>query len=194
MLFSGVSNATYAADNAYVMVPSCPVYQTADFSSPLLYNDEPVTLANNSEVVELVVEGDFAKITFNYLDTELEGYVYKYYLSFSKSEQEMYPVFNGSVAHEGAVIYDLQETPTTHTAKAGQGIYLYKGYQHHEKYNAVAIVLEDGSLYYGLMLTSDISPNGINAGLITGIMVIASCLTIIFLLVFIKKKKGGSKG
>ena len=186
MLFAGFTPTL--GSEASIMATSCPVYETASFDSPLMIDDYEVVLQHGNSVKFIEEEGDFSKISFVFNGAEGEGYVYSYYLTFNKVEQEVYPVFNGKVKVDDAIVYSLDKTPKL-TAKKGQGVYLYQGYSAKEEYVAVAIIDEDGSVFYGLMKPEHIAPSGVNAGLITGIVVIASCLTIIFLLVFMKKKK-----
>lgn len=189
MLFTGGVTTAETTPQVTVVSNTCYVYEDASFDSPIYDGDEKVTFTHGEKLDVLSDEnGDFIKIKFSIGEQTQSGYVYRYYVTYSTLSQEQYPVFNAKVIHDEAIIYKSDKTPSGHTAKAGQGIYLYKGYSSGE-WNAVEIVLEDGSLYYGYMKTADISTNGISAGLITGIMLIATCLTIIFLLVFMKKKK-----
>ena len=109
-------------------------------------------------------------------------------------EQEIYPAFNGFVRTDGAVIYDMNFADSGFVARSGQEIYLYNGYNSSETYTAIQIVLEDGSLYNGYMLTADIEPQGISASLIVGITIIVAIVTIVLSLLFIKKKKKKKSG
>ncbi len=187
MLFSGFTSADTA--KVSVVASTCYVYEDASFDSPISINGEKIVLTHGDklEVVEDDNGLDFIKVKLD--GRENGGYVYRYYVTYNEIGQEVYPVFNGYVLKNNSKIYDLDKQETTFTANEGHEIYLYNGYNNKEEYNAVAIVLEDGSLFYGYMLTADIAPYGVNAGLITGIVVIASCLTIIFLLLFMKKTK-----
>lgn len=187
ILFVGINPSV--GSEASVVTTTCAVYQEASFDNPLLINEKEVVLKHGNIVKFIEEVGDFSKVSFSYDGAAGEGYIYSYYLTFNKVEQVNYPVFNGKVKNDNASVYDLERNPTALTASKGQGVYLYQGYSSKEEFVAVAVIIEDGSVYYGLMKSADIAPNGVNAGLITGIVVIASCLTIIFLLLFMKKKK-----
>lgn len=189
LLFVGITPVS--GDAASVIIP-CYVYQSASFDTKLLVQDKEVGLQHGEKVTFLEEVNNFCKIEFIVENEKYEGYVYSYYLTFNKVDKEIRPVFNGKTTKE-TPIYDLNKNLTEFKASKGQGVYIYQGYSSKEEFVAVGVVLEDGSVYYGLMKTADVAPNGINGGLITGIVVIASCLTIIFLLLFMKKKKSGRK-
>ena len=187
MLFS---NLVYADANTVTVVADyCYVYETAAFDSPLLQDEKPVKFTHGQKlsVLEDKPSLDFIKVEVE--GAESGGYVYRYYVTYSDVTQEIYPVFNGKIVNDNVKLYDLDKKETSLVAKKGQKVYLYNGYNGKEEFNAIAIKLDDGSLFYGYVKTADVEPYGVNAGLITGIVVIASCLTIIFLLLFMKKKK-----
>lgn len=191
MMFS-LGNPDIINQEASVIATTCYVYETASFDSPLVINDEYITLKHGDTVRVYGEEGEFSIVRFDYDNVNFQDkdyYIYSNYLTFNKVEQETYPVFNAKVANDNAVIYDLNTTVTDFTAHKGQGLFLYNGYSSKEEYTAVALVLDNGKVYYGFMKTEDIKPNGISAGLITGIVVLVTCLTIIFLLLFMRKKK-----
>ena len=102
-------------------------------------------------------------------------------------------MFNAKVAVKDAVVYDLNKEKILTTLDKGTEIYLYEGYSKKATFTAICFIGEDDNLVYGYMKTVDLSPNGINASVITGIMVIVSCVTIILLLVFMKKVKKKKK-
>lgn len=188
---SSSPNATAEQNQVTVVADRCIVYQTASFDDPFLINEKTVTFAHGHQltVLENEVSSSFIQVQGNFENEVVEGFVYRYYVTFAKIEITEYPVFNASVAVDNTVIYDLDKQPTEYTATKGQGLYLYNGFNDKETYTAVAVVLPDDSVYYGYILTKDIKTKGINAGLITGFVVIISCLTIIFLLLFMKKRK-----
>lgn len=185
MLFTGAVSGTQVS----VVADFCYLYSSPSFEEVVEYEGSPLRIEHLDFLTVLEDDETTQFIKVKVEEKNIEGYVYRYYVTYSSPSQEVYPVFNGKVTKNDAVIYDLNRVDSTYRAKNGQGIYLYSGFTDKEKMNAVAIVLDDGSLYYGFMETKDIAPNGVNGGLITGIMVIVSCLTIIFLLLFMKKKK-----
>lgn len=182
MADSNVKQVSVVADHCYV-------YESESFGSPILNGEDKIEFKHGDKLNVLSDAGNnFIQVNFTNGENEQSGYVYRYYVTYSTLPQTQYPVFNGRVSKNDAVIYSLDKTDSGHVAKSGQGIYLYEGFKKDE-WNNVAIVLEDGTLYYGYMKTTDITPNGINTGLITGITLIMTCLTLIFMLLFMKKKK-----
>ena len=174
-----------------VCASECYVYEEPSFESEIvMFENEELVLKHGQEVT-LLVEGE----RFSYVEVQddVYGYVYNYYLS-PVGGQEIYPAFNGFVRTDGAVIYDMNFADSGFVARSGQEIYLYNGYYSSETYTAIQIVLEDGSLYNGYMLTADIEPQGISASLIVGITIIVAIVTIVLSLLFIKKKKKKKSG
>ena len=174
--------------NAFVISSKCFVYKEPSFASEKITVDgQDFFLTHGQEVEIMAIQNDFAQIKIE----SIEGYVYKFYLTQS-SAQSVYPVFNASLRKD-ATIYDLDKNPTEYTVKRGSRVYLYNGFKDKEKYTAVQVVLEDGSLYNGYILTSCIKPDGISPLLIVGISIIIASVTIILSLIFIKKKRKNKK-
>lgn len=175
-----------------VIASSCFLYEEPSFESEKVQaGDTDLVLDFGQTLTLLVEEDDFALVQ---TAEGQVGYIYKYYIS-NKDDFEVYPSFNGYVRAEKATIYNMNFEPTTYRASSGQGVYLYQGFDSENEYTAMQIVLEDGSLYNGYILTADLEPKGISASLIVGITIIVAVATIILSLVFIKKKKkkSGSK-
>lgn len=118
-----------------------------------------------------------------------KGYVYKFYVTMNENHEQIYPVFNAKVVVSDAKVYDLDKNLTEIKLGKDTELYLYQGYKRKADFTAVCFVQENGQLYYGFLMTDDLAPYGVNAGLITGIMVVVSCVTIILLLMFMKKVK-----
>lgn len=137
--------------------------------------------------------GDFILVSAQVEGEKIEGYVFKYYVTTNENGQDVYPVFNGSVTLDGAIIYDINGNPTQHIAKLGQGITIYGGFDDQNEFTSVAIVLEDSSLFYGMMRTQDISPYGVSGALIASITIIIALVTIILSVIFIKKSRSRKK-
>ena len=174
----------------YQVVLDCYVFEEPSFESEnVMFESEEVMLSHGQEVL-VIQEGE--RFSFVHVQDEIYGYVYNFYLS-PIGGQEVYPTFNGFVRTDGAIIYDLNYLESGYVASAGQQIFLYEGYNSSE-FTAVQIVLEDGSLYNGYMLTADIEPQGISSSLIVGITIIVAIVTIILSLLFIKKKKKKKSG
>lgn len=186
-LFQGQNNVIASDTNTEleVIATECFLYKEASFDSEkILENEKPVTLILGDKL-SLVQNGE--KFYLVQTKNRTIGYIYKYYVC-EKNEFYVYPTFNATIRTDNAIIYDVNKKPTTHTAYSGQKVYLYEGYNSND-FTAVQIVLEDGSLYNGYMLTKDIEPSGISSTLIIGISIIAAVVTIVLSLVFIKKKK-----
>lgn len=178
-------------EEAKIIASSCYLYSESSFSSEyVIYEDSPVTLSLGDEV-EIISddEGDFLFVSLP--STEIEGYVYRYYVSASNA-QVVYPTFNATLRKDSA-LYDNNLLQTDITLKSGERLFLYDGYDDKREYTPVQVVLEDGSLYNGLVLTTDIKPDGISSLLIVGITIIAASATIILSLIFIKKSRDKKK-
>ncbi len=176
--------------NVTVNANSCYLYQEPSFESEKVYVDEEAFVLNHGDTLTIIEEKDnFALVQT--IDNTI-GYVYKFYLAYP-DDYQIYPTFNASVRNNNSIIYNLEKEKTTYTANAGDKIFLFEGYDADSEFTAIQIVLENGSLYNGYMLTKDVSPNGISASLIVGITIICAVATIILSLLFIKKKKTGSK-
>lgn len=187
------SHALEIGGDAKVIVSRCYVYSDATFEAEKLKivenEDEVFVTLKFGEVVKINgFNGDFAWVT---TAEDKNGYVYKYYLSDNKS-QEIYPVFNASLRRESQIL-DIDFEETGLKASKNARVYLYEGFDDDKKYTAVQIVLEDGSLYNGYILTEDIKPDGVSALLIVGLSVIIATVTIVLSLLFIKKKKKKEK-
>lgn len=182
----------YAPSQVEVLASSCYLYQNASFESQKVLDGENELILQHGDILTIIQDDE----KFYLVETEnkIQGYVYKFYVS-SVDNYYIYPTFNATVRNENAIVYDLEKSPTQIKAKVGQEVYLFEGYSSSNKFTAVQIVLEDGSLYNGFMLTTDIVPKGISSTLIIGISIIAAVATIVLSLVFIKKKKktSGSK-
>lgn len=182
------ANASETNISLEVIVSECYLYKEASFNSEKILNQEEPLILSFEEKLSLVQKEE--KFYLVQTDKGINGYVYKYYVC-EKNEFYIYPTFNATIRTDNAVIYDINKKETSLTAHSGQAVYLYEGFSS-EKFTAIQIVLDDGSLYNGYMLTKDIQPSGISSTLIIGISIIAAVVTIVLSLVFIKKKKKSS--
>ena len=185
--FTPSQTVTLISSYSYIYTES-----SFDEDKVLLGEDEqPIILYHGDKLVVEQENGDFVLI-YKQGEPQIKGYVYKYYLS-SNSSQVVYPVFNGKIRTNNAVIYDIDKSPTEYRAKSGQEVYIYGGFDDDEDYTAVQLVLEDGSLYNGYVLTADLEPKGVSSLLIIGITIISACVTIILTILFMKKNKKTKK-
>ena len=181
-----LSLTSFSNNNAKITASSCYLYSEASFSSEFILQDNnPYLLKFNDEVEIVMEENDFVQVQIP--NTEISGYVYKYYLNTNQS-QTVYPVFNAELRND-SLLYDDLIKKTDITLKKGQRLFLYQGYDETKEYTAVQVVLENGIVFNGNILTKDIKPDGISSLLILGITIIAACVTIILSLIFIKKIK-----
>ena len=186
LFIPSISANAIESGGAYVIASKCNLYSEAKFDSEKVTTlddlEQPVliTLKFGEEVIITEIQDDFAKVSVR----NVEGWVYKYYLSQSNS-QDVYPVFNGTVRKD-SVVYDVDKEPTEIIAKADSRIFIYKGFSKKEL-TAVQIVLDDGSLYTGYLTTADIEPDGVSKLLIVAITIIIAAVTIILSIIFIKK-------
>ena len=166
----------------------CYLYQEASFlSEKVKQGNEDLIIYHGNTLEVIQEEGDFVYVNVKVEQNYYTGYVYRYYIT-SNSPQIVYPVFNGNVRVDNAIIYDMDFNPTQYVASKNQGVFIYEGFSS-EEYTAIQLILEDGSLYNGYIKTVDLTPQGISPLLIVGISIIAACVTIILSLLFIKKRK-----
>lgn len=173
-----------------IIASCCYLYSQPSFESEKIYDDNgQAVVLNLGDKIEIIQDdgGDFVLAK----EAEHEGYIYRYYIS-ATGEQLVYPSFNGTLRKE-SVLFDNNLVQTAITLKEGERLFLYDGYDDKREYTPVQVVLEDGSLYNGLILTSNIKPDGISSLLIIGITIIAASVTIILSLIFIKKSKDKKK-
>ncbi len=172
-----------------VIASQCYIFEEPSFDKAVLDENNEKLVLKHGEKYELLNQEseEFVYIKYN---EEINGYVYSHYVTTNVLEQDVYPVFNASVVAQETQVFDLDENPIDGLKLLnGKEVYLYEGFHKKEPMTPICFVGEDGRLVYGLVKTTDISPYGVNAGVITGLVVAASCVTIILLLVFMKKSK-----
>lgn len=182
------SSALAINKEAIVIASRCQVYKGSDFSSEKLTieieGQEILYRLKHKEIVDVLsVYGDFALVKTG---KDIEGYVYKYYLT-QNSSQQVYPVFNASIRND-TILYDMDFQNSGHAMPKGKRVFIYQSFNEKEEYTAVQVVLEDQSLYNGYISTKDLAPDGISGILIAGISIIAAAVTIVLSLLFMKKK------
>lgn len=191
LAFSFMTSPLSQGEELSVISSICTLYQTADFTTPVLdENEKEVVLSHGDKLTAIEEEGDFVKVSTS---DSFEGYVFKYYVTANKNGQDVYPVFNGKVIVDNAEIFNIDKTSSGFSAKLNQEIYIYGGFDGKKEFTQIAIVLEDGSLFYGLIKTSNLQAYGISSALITAITVILALVTVILAVVFIKKRKTKKK-
>ena len=190
LLFSSLSSPYIVGQEYSVIASYCNLYQTPSFEEVLTDSNGDEYVFPHGYIFEyLEIDGDFVKVQTKINDETVTGYAYKYYLTNNKNNRVVYPEFNGKVIADNAHIYDIDGVDTYKVATLGQEIYIYGGFNDKEEFTAVAIVLEDNSLYYGLMKTEDISPYGVSGALIASISIIAALVTIIMSVLLIRKTR-----
>ena len=194
LLVTSFASTISGGENLSVVATFVNLYASPSFERVLTdSNGKAYTFEHGTIFEGIEEEGDFILVSAQVEGEKIEGYVFKYYVTTNENGQDVYPVFNGSVTLDGAVIYDITGTPTKYTASLGQGITIYGGFDDKEEFTSIAIVLEDGSLFYGMMRTQDISPYGVSGALIASITIIIALVTIILSVIFIKKSRSRKK-
>lgn len=185
-----VSFASTGVGDATIIASRCYLYSSASFDSEIVKveDDDYYAKLNDVFVIESY-DGDFA-FAHNKSTPEIKGYIYKYYLT-QNSSQTVYPVFNASIRND-TTLFDVDKNEVS-TVLKNTRVYIYAGFNDKEEYTPVQIVLEDGSLYNGLILTKDVNPDGVSSLLIVAISVISACVTVVLSVVFIKKSKDKQK-
>lgn len=185
LIFTGAF--TFSTNSEYyVTASSCYLYEDASFESKKIQvGEEDVVINHGQKVVVKNETNDFCYITIK--NTEINGYIYKYYLAENNSIS-YHPVFNASIRKESAV-YDINLNETEMTIKQNQRVYLYEGFDSKKEYTAIQFSLEDGSVFNGYVLTENIAPDGVSRLLIIGIPLILATVTIVLSIVLIRKKK-----
>lgn len=170
----------------YVTASSCYLYEDASFDSNKIKQDgEDFVVSHGQAVIMENESGDFCLVTIKNLD--ISGYIYKYYLT-EKSAVSYHPVFNATI-RETTEVYDMNYNQTEFSVQKDQRVYLYKGFNSKGKYTAVQIVLEDGSVYNGYVLSEKIKPDGVSRTLIIAIPLISATVIVILSVVLIRKNK-----
>lgn len=197
-LFAMLKIFPVSAEQQYtVCVPECFMYSDTSLSNDKIVADNdgnPIILKQGDVVFqndEQTSQDSCIYVSFG----EYKGFVFQFYLTQNPQTQAVYPTFNAVVVAENVVVYSDQsmDNPTGITLEKGTELYLYRGYEKRDLFTAVCFVKSDKQLAYGYVLTKEIEPYGINANVITGIVVALSCITIILLLVFMKKVKTKNK-
>lgn len=194
LLVTSFASTVSGGQSLSVVATFVNLYASPSFETVLADASGQAYTFEHGTIFQAIEEnGDFILVRADVEDQTIEGYVYKYYVTTNENGQDVYPVFNGSVTLDGAIIYDINGKPTQHIAKLGQGITIYGGFDDQNEFTSLAIVLEDGSLFYGMMRTQDIAPYGISGALIASITIIVALVTIILSVIFIRKKRSKKK-
>lgn len=194
LLVTSFASTVSGGQSLSVVATFVNLYASPSFETVLTDASGQAYTFEHGTIFQAIEEnGDFILVRADVEDQTIEGYVYKYYVTTNENGQDVYPVFNGSVTLDDAIIYDINGNPTQHIAKLGQGITIYGGFDDQNEFTSLAIVLEDGSLFYGMMRTQDIAPYGISGALIASITIIVALVTIILSVIFIRKKRSKKK-
>ena len=194
LLVTSFASTVSGGQSLSVVATFVNLYASPSFETVLTDASGQAYTFEHGTIFQAIEEnGDFILVRADVEDQTIEGYVYKYYVTTNENGQDVYPVFNGSVTLDGAIIYDINGNPTQHIAKLGQGITIYGGFDDQNEFTSLAIVLEDGSLFYSMMRTQDIAPYGISGALIASITIIVALVTIILSVIFIRKKRSKKK-
>lgn len=117
------------------------------------------------------------------------GFVLSDFVALEKDAIESIPNFNAKTSNR-ATVFEKAENGFVESniiLEKNTEIFLYEGFDN-KSYNSVAFVYNN-EIRYGYLHADDISPDGINPIIITCIALIVALVSIIFALVFMKRKK-----
>lgn len=186
-----------AAPTFVVTAKSACAYLEADITS------SKISTFSNKDKVSLQLEEGMPKeygesFVFYRLATPIksDGQQYFYILAELVTKESdtlvQFPNFNGKTNAAADVYFKEDDLFVKDenglVLEKGQEIFLYEGYDAKSTYTAIAFI-NDGKVEYGYVLTSAVSPNGINPLIITAASIILALVGIALAWVFIKRKK-----
>ncbi len=187
--------ADASAPSFVITANSACAYVEADVTS------QKIKAFSNKDKVALELEEGVPKeygesFVFYHLSTPIESDGTQYFFVLAElvtQESDVVlsiPNYNAKT-NSDAVVYFKQEDEFIEsgiTIKKNQEIFLYEGFNQKSKFSAIAF-MHNGSVEYGYILTSTVSPNGINPLIITSVTIILALVGIALAWVFIKRRK-----
>ncbi len=185
-------NVCIADDSAKfeICANSANVYQNCSFSSTVvatLKNKTEISLETDAQTPK-VYESDgfcFYKIT----TPSLEGFVLSEFVALKDEPLSNIPTFNAKTSRDCIILEKTENgfEKTNISLQKGTKVFLYEGYEE-DSVVAISYVFEN-EVRFGYLQSNDVNPNGINPIIITCICLIVALISIIFALVFMKRKK-----
>lgn len=169
-------------------------YVTINTSYSYLYKDTARTehydfkISGGEKLVLLEENLDYYKISYTYENTEYVGYIPTEIASIYQDDQDEIPVYNGKIIKKTNV-YSLEgELIEGVSLDPKHEIYIYEGFDSKKEFTKIKFSL-NGKIYIGQVETVNLSPNGINKGVIIAFSIITAIVGVILIMLGFKKKK-----
>ena len=132
---------------------------------------------------------DYYEVNYEFNEENYQGFIPAEFASPYSSSQEIILTYNGRIIRE-CEVFDIitDEKIENISLKPGHKIYLYEGFDAKKEYTNIKFRYED-TVIVGKVLTTNLSPNGINKGVIIGISMIIAIVGVILILLGITKTK-----
>ena len=144
---------------------------------------------NSNEILVCLDESDsFYKVSYNFEDNNYVGFIPSEFASIYLPAQQTILVYNGKITKNTKVYSITTNEDLDITLNRGHEIYLYEGFNSKKDYTNIKFSY-DNNIYVGKVLTNDLSPNGINKGLIIALSVISAIVGVVLILLGLSKTK-----
>lgn len=146
------------------------------------------------EILDVSNEIDsFYEVKYTLDSNVITGYIPCEFASIYTQEQETLLVYNGKIIHNTPV-YTVagNEIIENITLSPGHEIYIYDGFDSDLEFTKVKFSYNN-QIYTASIPTINLSPNGVNKGVIIALSIITALVGVIFVVLGIKKKKSGTK-
>ncbi|MBQ8792276.1 MAG: hypothetical protein IJZ62_01505 [Clostridia bacterium] len=187
-----ISGSVFAQDlpKYEICANSANVYQEASLTANVictLKNKTKITLEFDTTSPKVYENEGFS--FYKVIDTSSQGFVLCDFVGICDNTIESIPNFNAKTNCECTVYSKVGENfeKTQIVLAKNTRIFLYEGYK--EKTNVAISFLYNNEVMYGYLPAEQINPDGINPIIITCIVLIIALISIIFALVFMKRKK-----
>lgn len=131
----------------------------------------------------------YYKASYTFEETDYVGYIPYEFASIYSPPQEELLVYNGKISKD-TFAYDIttNEKLEEIVLSQGQEIYIYEGFNSKEEYTKIKFSYNN-QIYTAKVLTKDVSPNGINKGVIIALSIISALVAVVLILLGLKKSK-----
>jgi len=132
---------------------------------------------------------NYYKVEYTYQESLFTGYIpYEIASPFTNSKEEIL-VYNGKIT-KNTYAYDITTNEKLNDIVLNQGheIYIFEGFNSKEEYTKIKFSY-DNQVYTAKVLTKDVSPNGINKGVIIALSIISALVAVVLILLGLKKTK-----